>query len=155
LIRTNPPPAVSSARAARSSASTRIDGTTIPAPTSKTTQFPFLESSSKSYTIVLRFCAHGGSRGDSSVCVKWGGPAAGRLARRFGLTALQRRALGGLQRSDWEFLLSTPAAATVWFPLVGGPLLGGWRGELSAGWVGPRSNTVDLRRPTHSHTPHV
>jgi hypothetical protein len=35
-------------------------------------------------------------------------------ARRFGLTALQRRTLGGLQRSEWEFLLSTPAAATVW-----------------------------------------
>jgi hypothetical protein len=93
--------------------------------------------------VTHRFALNGAGR-------RW---AAG--ARRFGLTALQRRALGGLQRSDWGFLLSTPAAATLWSPLVGGPLLGGWGGEFSAAWVGPRSNTVDLRRPTHSHTPHA
>jgi hypothetical protein len=52
-------------------------------------------------------------------------------ARRFGLTALQRRALSGLQRSEWEVLLSMPAAAGhgVWSPLVGGPLLE-WRGGI-------------------------
>jgi hypothetical protein len=43
-----------------------------------------------------------------------------------------RRALGGLQRSEWAFLLSTPAAATVCFPLVGGPLLE-WRGGIQCG----------------------
>jgi hypothetical protein len=88
----------------------------------------------------------GCSRDGSSAMHRLRLDGAGRwAARRFGLTALQRRALGGLQRSACEFLLSTPAAVTVWSPLVGGPL--SWRGEGGFGvaWV-------EYRWPAQAHT---
>ena len=40
-------------------------------------------------------------------------------ARRFGLTALQRRALGGLQRSEWVSSLHSSSSQHSWFPALG------------------------------------